>query len=68
MQENQCTKFDQQLKHKNDMNDVVMVSLLTTSEVWVLRAQLNIYDGEFYAILWTKAKIFNWVLNTLLKL
>ena len=44
------------------------MSLSTTSEVWVLRTQLNIYDGGFLAIPWTKAKIFNWVLNTPLKL
>ena len=29
---------------------------------------MNIYDGALFAIQPTKAKIFNWVLNTSLKL
>ena len=67
MHENQCTKLGQQYKHKNDVSDVVLVILSTTSEVCVLRTQLSIYDGAFFAIQWAKAKIFNWVLNTSLK-
>ena len=47
--------------------DVVLVSLLSTSEVWVLRTQLNIYDRAFFAIQWTKAKILKWVLITPVK-
>ena len=50
------------------MSDVVLVSSLSASEVWVLRTQSNIYDGAFFAIQRIKANIFNWVLNTLRKI
>ena len=70
MHENQWTKFvqSQQKKHKKNIKVVLLVSLLSTSEVWVLRTQPNIYVGAFFAIQRTKAKIFIWVLNTRLKL
>ena len=50
------------------MSDNVLVSLSTTSEVWVLMTQLNIYDGAFPETELEKHKTFNWVLNTLMKL
>ena len=49
------------------MSDIVLVSLMTTRQMWVLRTQLYIYDGDFCNSM-GKAKIFNWVLNTPLKL
>ena len=50
MHENQCAKYvqSQQWRHKNNVCDIVVMSLLLTSEVWVLRTQLNIYNGDLF--------------------
>ena len=55
MHENQCAKYvqSQQWRHKNNVCDILVMSLVLTSEVWVLRTQLNIYNGDLFA------KIFN---------
>ena len=55
MHENQCAKYvqSQQWMQKNNVCDIVVMSLVLTSEVWVLRTQLNIYNGDLFA------KIFN---------
>ena len=43
-------------KSTRTTKDLVLVSLLSTSEVYVLRIQSNIYIGAFFAIQRTKAK------------
>ena len=58
----------QNLVNNKSIRTSWVMFLSKTSEVWVLRTQLNIYDGAFFAIQCTKAKIFDWVLNTPLKL
>ena len=46
-------------KAVNNIKDVVLVSLMSTSGVLVLRTRLKMYVGAFFAIQGTKAKIFN---------
>ena len=63
------TKVQKLVNNKNTTMAWVMLfwCLYCQLQVYLLRTQLNIYDGAVFSIQWTKANIFNWVLNTPLK-
>ena len=44
---------------KSTVCDIVLVSLLLTSEAWVLRTQSNIYNGALFVKIvdWQKLKV-----------
>ena len=67
MHENQCAKYvqSQQWMQKNNVCDIVVMSLVLTSEVWVLRTQLNIYNGGLFTkILGSKYTSDVWIYFT----
>ena len=67
MHESQCAKYvqNQQRKYKNHVQDIVLLFVLFRGVI--LRSQLNIYDGGFFAKIVNseekKIKFFDWVLD-----